>query len=112
MLTTAGMTRRNMGAKVGRPLVSAVAAGGVAAMGVESGGPGSGGAGERASHQPEIAARATRAAMNKVLCILSSPAGCKAELNLSSESAFGEELRYPSLRKVKHWELYWSRSRR
>jgi hypothetical protein len=73
MLTTAGMTRRSIGASVGKPRVSAAATGGVAAIGVESGGPGSGGAGKRAIHHPPKAATATSAAMSTVFRIVENP---------------------------------------
>ena len=52
VLTTAGITPRSMGARVGRPRASADATGATLAIGLAGGGPGSGGTVKRVIHHP------------------------------------------------------------
>jgi hypothetical protein len=73
MLTTAGITRRSVGARVGRPRASADAAGGALAIGLETGGPGIGGAVKRASHHEPARPKTKTMAKSTVLRITKAP---------------------------------------
>src|SRR6516225_2128744 len=73
MLTTAGITRRSVDARVGRPRASADAAGGALAIGFETGGPGSGGAVTRTTHHAPASPRTKTIVRSTVLRITKAP---------------------------------------